>query len=311
MRHSLSLALPTPFPAPPPALPTPSLQQFWQVLLGYHYVFFFRDKLDGTLRGMFLMDIRDHCSQRRRYKVIKVGPTRPALPSSLQVACMCPSSQLGLALFYRDYRGGPLIFMAVLYHVGKHLVLHPFTPVYIIGKAFSYMSYLVSGWGRACHGKGHVICVHRLRSLTSQRPILAMTAPRYQSLKRGTRLPHASTMAMCHIRAAPPSPLPLPLPLPLPSHSIMDEFGASFASLEDIYDPATCVIHIEKSTLKPYIAPIKDHLLQNPHIQYFQQLNPEWHKVPCPLTPTPWTQCHDLMYVPWLCSRVTAWLPWR
>ena len=59
----------------------------------------------------------------------------------------------------------------------------------------------------------------------------------------------------------------------------MDEFGASFASLEDSYDPVTCVIHRESSTLKPYIAPIKAHLLQNPHIKYFQQLNPEWHKV--------------------------------
>lgn len=56
---------------------------------------------------------------------------------------------MGLALFHRNYRGGSLVFMAVLYHAGKHLLLHPFTPVYIIGKAFSYMSYLVSGRGRA------------------------------------------------------------------------------------------------------------------------------------------------------------------
>lgn len=59
----------------------------------------------------------------------------------------------------------------------------------------------------------------------------------------------------------------------------MDEFGASYSSGQDSYDPVTCVIHKEHTSLKPYVAPIKDHLLENPHIKYFQQLNPEWHKV--------------------------------
>lgn len=79
-----TLSLPTPCPAP---CPTPSIQQFWKVLLGYHYVFFFRDKLDGTLRGMFLMDVKDHRSRGRSYKVIKVNlhATSPLLLQELSM----------------------------------------------------------------------------------------------------------------------------------------------------------------------------------------------------------------------------------
>ena len=40
--------------------------------------------------------------------------------------------------------------MAFQYHILKELVLHPRTPIYIIGKAFSYMSYLVRLGGHFC-----------------------------------------------------------------------------------------------------------------------------------------------------------------
>ena len=61
--------------------------------------------------------------------------------------------------------------------------------------------------------------------------------------------------------------------------SIMDEFGHSFETAGNSYDPNTCVIATEATKLKMNVAPINEDLLQNPHIKYFQELNPEWQKV--------------------------------
>lgn len=183
--------------------------------------------------------------------------------------------------------------MAVLYHACRHLLLHSFTPIYIIGKAFSYMSYLVSGQGGGVSQQGSCdLCAQSaVSNFTTAYPRHdCPTIPEFE--KRYTPFTR-----IVHCIMPPDHFLPFVLhtdhPSPHPPTSIMDEFGASFASLEDSYDPVTCVIHRESSTLKPFIAPIKAHLLQNPHIKYFQQLNPEWHKVPS--TPTSHTQPTTLM----------------
>ena len=59
----------------------------------------------------------------------------------------------------------------------------------------------------------------------------------------------------------------------------MDEFGHSFETATERYCTKTHVIAIEATKLKMNVAPINEDLLQNPHIKYFQELNPEWQKV--------------------------------
>ena len=59
----------------------------------------------------------------------------------------------------------------------------------------------------------------------------------------------------------------------------MDEFGHSNGPTGKIYIPKTCVLKREATKLKINVAPINDDLLNNPHVKYFQELNPEWQKV--------------------------------
>ena len=49
-------------------------------------------------------------------------------------------------MFRKDYTGGPLLYATGLYYCLKQLVLHPRTPLFVLFKAFSYMSYSVGGW---------------------------------------------------------------------------------------------------------------------------------------------------------------------
>lgn len=99
-----------------------SIQDFHKVVLSYKFAVMFRERKDGSLRGMLLLGIDNKTSEDgKKYTLIRIG----------------------LSLFQNYYQGGPLMYYVGAYHVLKELFWHPFTPVYLAGKAFSYKSYMV------------------------------------------------------------------------------------------------------------------------------------------------------------------------
>ena len=98
-----------------------TIREFHSVLLSYKYALLFRDRKDGSLRGMMLLGVDHKVKGRTKYTLIR----------------------LGLSLFQNYYRGGPLLYLVGSYHVLKELIKHPRTPLYIAGKAFTYKSYMV------------------------------------------------------------------------------------------------------------------------------------------------------------------------
>lgn len=97
-----------------------TMAQFHLVLLSYKFVVLCRERMDGSLRGAMLLgvDHKENCGKK------------------------CTVFRIGLAFFQKFYQGGPLLYYVVAYHVLWELLFHPFTPVYITGKAFSYKSYV-------------------------------------------------------------------------------------------------------------------------------------------------------------------------
>ena len=98
-----------------------SVKQFHKIILSYKFLISCREKKDGSLRGVMLMSVDRKVHNGLRYTNIRIG----------------------LTFFQKYYRGNPLIYYVSAYHMMKELILHPFTPLYMIGKAFSYKSYLV------------------------------------------------------------------------------------------------------------------------------------------------------------------------
>ena len=98
-----------------------TVTQFHKVILSYTYVILCRERTDGSLRGAMMLGINHREQDGKKYTLVR----------------------LGLAFTQRNYQGGPLLYYVVLYHVLKELLCHPFTPIYIVGKAFSYKSYLI------------------------------------------------------------------------------------------------------------------------------------------------------------------------
>ena len=98
-----------------------NINQFHATLLSYKYAITCRERKDGSLRGVFLLDIKpqQECNGQE-FTLIRVG----------------------LSFFENFYRGGPLLYYVIAYHVFIQLLWHPLTPVYVTGKAFSYKSYL-------------------------------------------------------------------------------------------------------------------------------------------------------------------------
>ncbi len=99
-----------------------SIQDFHKVILSYKFAVMFRERKDGSLRGMLLLGIDNKTTESgKKYTLIRIG----------------------LSLFQNYYQGGPLMYYAGAYHILKELFWHPLTPVYLAGKAFSYKSYMV------------------------------------------------------------------------------------------------------------------------------------------------------------------------
>ena len=97
-----------------------SVENFHKVVRSYTFAVFCRERIDGSLRGIYLLGKEYKEANKQKYTVIK----------------------LGLALVRSEYRGGPLMYYVFLWHAIKELVYHPRTPVYVMGKAFSYLSYI-------------------------------------------------------------------------------------------------------------------------------------------------------------------------
>lgn len=96
------------------------IHQFHQILLSYKFAITCRERKDGSLRGVSLLDVIPAERSRQDYTLIRIG----------------------LSFFENFYRGGPLLYYIIFYHIFIQLLCHPLTPVYIIGKCFSYKSYL-------------------------------------------------------------------------------------------------------------------------------------------------------------------------
>ena len=97
------------------------IRDFHSVVLSYNYAIICRERKDGSLRGVMLMGV-----DRRQ----EMGGVRYTL------------IRLGLSFFQNYYRGGPLLYYVMAYHVVKELLLHPLTPLFVVGKIFSYKSYV-------------------------------------------------------------------------------------------------------------------------------------------------------------------------
>ena len=121
------------------------IQGFHKVLLSYSYAVLFRERRDGSLRGIFLMALDRVKKDGKSYTVLRPG----------------------LSFFEKEYRGGPYIYYVFSYFRIKELLCHPFTPFYILGKAFSYRSY-----GVLTHNFAHVYPSHNRETPDSIKQII-------------------------------------------------------------------------------------------------------------------------------------------
>ena len=181
---------------------TATIDQFHTVILSYKYAITCRERKDGSLRGVSFLDIRPQEVDGQRYTLIR----------------------LGLSFFENFYRGGPLLYYIVSYHIFKQLMRHPLTPIYVIGKAFSYKSYM---------GFAHSV---------------KEFFPRYNA------------------------------PTPPFIKNIIDSYAESVKTADEEYDRESCVLKRELSSIKASVAPISPADLKDPHIRFFTEQNPGWHR---------------------------------
>ena len=83
----------------------------------YTHVMLCRDRVDGTLRGIMLVGI-DH---KGDYTLMRIGFT----------------------IFKNYYRGSPYLNITLSCLLIAELLKHPLTPVYMVGKLYSYKAYLI------------------------------------------------------------------------------------------------------------------------------------------------------------------------
>ena len=98
-----------------------TISEFRTYLQSFKHAVICRERKDGSLRGTLVIGLDKKEENGYKYTLLR----------------------LGLAMFRKDYTGGPLLYYAIAYHILKELLLHPFTPLYIIGKSVTYKSYLV------------------------------------------------------------------------------------------------------------------------------------------------------------------------
>ena len=98
-----------------------TVKEFHKVVLSHEFLVSCREMKDGSLRGVMFTSVDKKEHNGIRYTNIHVG----------------------LPFVQKCYHGGPALYYVIAYHIMKELILHPFTPLYMIGKGFSYKSYLV------------------------------------------------------------------------------------------------------------------------------------------------------------------------
>ena len=101
-----------------------SYEEFHKVLKTYKYVVTCRDKMDGSLRGVGLAGVERRDLDGYKYTIVRVG----------------------LTFLEKSYQGSPILYYMIAYLLLKEMILHPLTPLYTIGKSFTYKSYLLT-----CH----------------------------------------------------------------------------------------------------------------------------------------------------------------
>lgn len=92
------------------------VEDIHNVLSSYTHVLMCRDRVDGTLRGTLLIGVE----RKGEYTLIKLGTT----------------------IFKNYYRGSPFIKLMTSYLTMVEHLKHPFTPLYVIAKVYSYKAYL-------------------------------------------------------------------------------------------------------------------------------------------------------------------------
>ena len=101
---------------------TTTVQEFHKLALSYTYAVIYRERNDGSLRGVMFVGIdRKQRDNGKPFTVIR----------------------LGLGFLQLNYRGGPYMYSFATFLFFKELIMHPLTPLYVLGKAFSYKSYCV------------------------------------------------------------------------------------------------------------------------------------------------------------------------
>ena len=99
-----------------------NIQEFHKLALSYTYAILYRERNDGSLRGVTFVGIdRKQQDNGKSYTVIRIG----------------------LTFFQLKYRGGPYLYTISAYLFFRELIMHPLTPLYFFGKPYSYKSYCV------------------------------------------------------------------------------------------------------------------------------------------------------------------------
>ena len=96
-----------------------TIQEFHKVLLSYSYAVIYRERRDGSLRGIFLMSLEKMKHEGKYFTLLR----------------------LGLSFIEKEYRGGPYIHYVFSYFRIMEFLRHPFTPFYVFGKVFGYRGY--------------------------------------------------------------------------------------------------------------------------------------------------------------------------
>ncbi len=95
------------------------IQEFHKVLLSYKHAVLFRDKRDGSLRGVVMIDCGRRTFKGKSYMVM----------------------QCGTCYFDMEYRGGSYKHYVLAYFRLRALLTHPFTPFLLVAEYFNYKTY--------------------------------------------------------------------------------------------------------------------------------------------------------------------------
>ncbi len=96
-----------------------NVQEFHKLLLSYGHAVLYRDKQDGSLRGVLMVDL-----ERKIFK-----------------GNHCMVMQCGTCYFDKKYRGGSYKHYVLAYFRLLALLSHPFTPFLLVARYFSYLPY--------------------------------------------------------------------------------------------------------------------------------------------------------------------------